>query len=65
MADDYMPILINGKTFALDLDCEVKNIEILNAITKGIPVRTEKMKQIENNFNNESDKIKRIWVDIT
>ena len=39
-----MPILINGKLFALDLDCEVKNMEIFNNVTKGIPIKTEKMK---------------------
>lgn len=61
-----MPILINEKMFALDLDCEVKNNEILNAVTKGIPVKTDKMIQIENNFNRiDNEKIKRIWVDIT
>ena len=49
----------------LDLDCDVKNIGVLNAITSGIPIKTEKYKEIENTFNLTENNKKAIWVDIT
>jgi hypothetical protein len=38
-----MPILIGDQGYALDLDCSVPQKEILNAITRGLPIRTDLM----------------------
>jgi hypothetical protein len=59
-----MPILIGDHLYALDLDCSVPHREILNAITRGLPVKTD---LFETNMINDKDEEneKRAWVDIT
>lgn len=62
-----MPILIGEKLYALDLDCSVPHREILNAITRGLPVKTDLMEENMINDKTEEDKEveKPTWVDIT
>ena len=48
MADDYMPIMIRDELFALDKECDVPHREILDAVTKGIPIETRMMKHTEH-----------------
>lgn len=64
-ADAFVPILIGEELYALDLDCSVHHKEILNAITRGLPIKTDRME--ENMINDEDDNevVNRIWVDIT
>tara|TARA_B110000285_G_scaffold188096_1_gene214127 strand:+ start:276 stop:827 length:552 start_codon:yes stop_codon:yes gene_type:complete len=42
-AEAYMPILIGDQGYALDLDCSVPQKQILNAITRGLPIKTDRM----------------------
>ena len=59
-----MPILIGDHLYALDLDCSVPHREILNAITKGLPVKTDLFEtNMISDANEENEK--RTWVDIT
>ena len=62
-----MPILIGDQLYALDLDCSVPHREILNAITRGLPIKTDLMEENMLNDGTEEDKEvgKRTWVDIT
>ena len=62
-----MPILIGDHLYALDLDCSVPHREILNAITRGLPIKTDLMEENMLNDGIEEDKEveKRTWVDIT
>jgi len=62
-----MPILIGDQLYALDLDCSVPHREILNAITRGLPIKTDLMEENMLNDGIEEDKEveKRTWVDIT
>ena len=43
MIDDYVPILVDGRLMVLDKSCNVNHKEIFDAVTKGLPVRTELM----------------------
>ena len=37
----FLPIAIGGEVFALDYDADIKFKDILDSITKGIPIYTQ------------------------
>lgn len=60
LSSEYLPVLIKGQLFALDMDCHVYNKGILNAITRGAYVETPGMKKLyEKGLANPK------WLDIT
>ena len=67
-----MPILVEGKLLCLDqVTAFVQDMEILDAVTKGIPIQTNLMMEKERltgSITSTSDQIPKerpLWIDIT
>jgi hypothetical protein len=41
--DEFIPLIVNGQVLALDKNCKVENRELFDAVTRGLPVRTDLM----------------------
>ena len=68
-ADRYSPLIINSQLFVLDQSCIVPHREILDSVTKGIPIWTnflEERERLCGDFLDPQLVIKKpTWVDIT
>ena len=37
-AEDFIPVMIDGTVYAIDIDVDIVNKELLNAVTRGLPI---------------------------
>ena len=72
LSSNFMPILVEGKLLCLDqVTAFVQDMEILDAVTKGIPIQTNLMMEKERltgSITSTSDQIPKerpLWIDIT
>jgi hypothetical protein len=37
-AEDFIPLMIDGTVYAIDTDIDIINKDLLNAVTRGLPI---------------------------
>ena len=64
-----MPLIINSQLFVLDKSCIVGNKDVLDSVTKGVPIWTNFLEERERMTGDILDtshvETKPTWVDIT